>query len=243
MHTTPEQATQLAGRVYAAIAEADRRRVEVVLCPPSVALTGVRHVLGPGLQLGAQNMHWLEQGAFTGEISPLMLAGLCDFVIIGHSERRQYFGETDETVHLKVRAALSHGLTPIICVGESLELREAGQTQDWVALQVRGALRGAASAEIARVVVAYEPIWAIGTGRAATGEDANAVASLIRHLLGELGGAEAASQVRIQYGGSVTGSNVSAYMRQLEIDGALVGGASLEPDEFALIVQAAGMPA
>jgi triosephosphate isomerase len=239
MHTTPETACALAGQIDAALSTEDRRRVEVVLCPPAVALTGVKQALGRGLQLGAQNMHWLDQGAFTGEISPPMLAGICRFVIIGHSERRQHFGETNETVHLKVRAALAHGLIPIICVGESLALREAGQTHDWVALQVRGALHGASPEEVAQIVVAYEPIWAIGTGHAATGEDANAVAMVIRQVLASLGGATAAVRTRILYGGSVTGANAADFVRQPEIDGALVGGASLKPDDFARIVQAA----
>jgi triosephosphate isomerase len=239
MHTIPEEACALAGRIDAALSAEDRRRVEVILCPPAIALTGVKQVLGPALQLGAQNMHWLEEGAYTGEISPRMLVGRCGYVIIGHSERRQHFGETNETVQLKVRAALAHGLTPIICVGESLALREAGQTHDWVSLQVRGALHGAAPDDIARVIVAYEPIWAIGTGQAATGEDANAVATTIRHVLASLGGAEAAVQTRIQYGGSVTAANAGEFLHQLEIDGALVGGASLKPDDFARIVQAA----
>jgi triosephosphate isomerase len=239
MHTTPSQARALAEHTLTAIAEEDRQAVEVVLCPPAVSLAGVREVLGGALALGAQNLHWEEQGAFTGEISAPMLAELCTYVIVGHSERRHHFGETDEMVHRKARAALEHGLRPIVCVGETLALREAGQTRDWVALQVRGALHGIQEDELARVVVAYEPVWAIGTGVAASGQDANAVALAIRGVLAELGGSHVAGAVRIQYGGSVTATNAAEFLGQPEIDGALVGGASLKPNDFAAIVHAA----
>lgn len=243
MYTTPRQARELAAQTLQAIPGADQEAVEVVLCPPAVSLAGVREVLGGALAVGAQNMHWETHGAYTGEISAPMLAELCTYVIIGHSERRHYFGETDETVHRKVRAALEHGLCPIVCVGETLALREAGQTRDWVALQVRGALHGIAAAALAGVVVAYEPVWAIGTGVAASGQDANAVALAIRGVLAELGGSAAAGSVRIQYGGSVTAANAAEFLGQPEIDGALVGGASLKPHDFAAIVHAALTPA
>ncbi len=239
MHTTLAQARELAARSLEAIAKDDLSHVDVVLCPPYISLAGVREVLGGLLELGAQNMHWIEQGAYTGEISPAMLAPLCRYVIIGHSERRQHFGETDEMVHHKVRAALAHHLTPIVCVGESLQQREAGETHAWVALQIRGALHGLEPRALSGIVLAYEPIWAIGTGKAASGEDANAVALTVREVLASMSDTAIAQSVRIQYGGSVHGSNAEEFLSQPEIDGALVGGASLKADEFAKIVHAA----
>ncbi|MBI4301332.1 MAG: triose-phosphate isomerase [Chloroflexi bacterium] len=210
--------------------------VEKVLCPPFVSLTAVRElILNSSLKLGAQNMHFEEKGAYTGEVSPLMLAGLCQYVVLGHSERRQYFGESDEIVNKKVQAALKVGLKPIICVGEKLEEREKGLMEEVITRQVKGALASVPSLE--RVVVAYEPIWAIGTGRAATGEQANDTISIIRHEMGRLYGAAQADMVPIQYGGSVTGANVAEFLCQKEIDGALVGGASLKADEFIAIVE------
>jgi triosephosphate isomerase (TIM) len=238
MHTTPSQARLLADEVVEAIAPDDLQRVEVVLCPPAISLSGVREVLGGQLGLGAQNMHWKEQGAYTGEVSPKMVKELCDYVIVGHSERREYFGETDETVHLKVEAALAHRLTPIVCVGETLAQRRAGQTHDWIALQIRGALYDRTPDELARIIVAYEPVWAIGTGVAASGEDADLAAKGIRRLLCDLGG-EAMAAIRILYGGSVTGDNAPGFLCQPDVDGALVGGASLKPLDFAAIVHTA----
>jgi triosephosphate isomerase len=215
--------------------------VERVLCPPAVALTSVAAVLvNTGIGLGAQNMHWEKSGAFTGETSAPMLAGLCEYVIIGHSERRQYFAETDETVNKKARAALAHGLTPIICVGEVLAENEAGKTAEVVTRQTRAAYAGLTAAEALKTVIAYEPVWAIGTGRAATPAGANAVIGLhIRGCLAEMYSSAVAEAIRVQYGGSVTAANAVELMAQPDIDGALVGGASLKVAEFVAIVKAA----
>jgi triosephosphate isomerase len=239
MHTTPGQARDLASQTVAAIPTAARAAVEVVLCPPFIALEGVRDAVEGAVPLGAQNMYWQAEGAYTGEISPTMLVPWCRYVILGHSERRQYFGETNHDVHLKVRAAFAHNLTPIVCVGESLAQREAGETHAWVALQVREALHGVSPDQLATVVLAYEPIWAIGTGKTASGPDANTVAAMIRELVAAIGGDTAAQSARIQYGGSVNGTNAAEFLSQPDIDGALVGGASLKPEEFARIVEAA----
>lgn len=210
--------------------------VEKVVCPPFISLAAVADLLkNSSIQLGAQNMYFEEKGAYTGEISPAMLAGLCQFVILGHSERRHYFGESNELVNKKVKAALKAGLKPIVCVGETLEQREAGRTEDVVTTQTRGALDGiAASADI---VIAYEPVWAIGTGRAASGEAANATIVIIRETLARLYGSNIAQARRIQYGGSVTAENIAEFLKQSEIDGALVGGASLKANEFVSMVE------
>lgn len=215
--------------------------VEIVICPPFVALATLAPLLaGSGIGLGAQTMHWEDSGAFTGEVSPLMLKGLCSHVILGHSERRAYFGETDETVRRRLLAALKHGLKPIVCVGETLEENEAGRTAEVVARQVRGALAGLTVDQAARLVIAYEPVWAIGTGKAATPRGANDVISgIIRPALAEQFGAGVAQDVRVQYGGSVTAGNAADLFAQPDIDGALVGGASLKPAEFAAIAAAA----
>ncbi len=190
------------------------------------------------LLLGAQNCHWEDQGAFTGEVAPPMLAKLgCVLVIVGHSERRELFGDSDEDVRRKAAAVLAHGMTPIVCVGETLAEREADGTDDKVKGQVRAALAGLSGEQVAGLVVAYEPIWAIGTGRTASPEDAQAVCSLIRATVGDVAGASAAAGVRIQYGGSVKPANAGELMSQTDIDGALVGGASLDPEDFARIVQ------
>lgn len=213
---------------------------EVVLCPAFPHLRVVKEALeGSWVKLGAQNMHWEEKGAFTGEVSPLMLkdAG-CQYVIVGHSERRQYFAETDAVVNRKIRAAFAHDLLPILCVGETLAEREQGETETVIKRQVTDALAGVSPAAVTNLVIAYEPVWAIGTGRAARPDDAQAVAGLIRRTVAELYGEEAAGQVRIQYGGSVTPENVSAFLQEPDIDGALVGGASLSPETFAAIVKA-----
>lgn len=215
--------------------------VDKVLCPPFTALMAVYAML-EGLQigLGAQNLYWEEKGAFTGEVSPLMVAELCKYVIIGHSERRTYFGETDETVNKKTRTALAHGLTPIVCIGENLAQYESGQTTEVVGRQARQGLANLDPNLAARLVIAYEPVWAIGTGRASSAENANAVhGEVIRPALGELFGAEMAEAVRVLYGGSVTAANAAEFFAQPEIDGALVGGASLKKDEFLAIVRAA----
>jgi triosephosphate isomerase len=213
--------------------------VEVVFCPPFTALSAVKELVrGTPYGLGAQNLYWKEQGAFTGEISPLMLKDIgCDYVIIGHSERREHFGETDTGVNSKVKAALAAGIKPIICVGESLAQRESGETNSLVKRQTEQALTDVSPAAIPGIVIAYEPIWAIGTGRSSTGNDANEVIGLIRSAIAAKFGAEAARQMRIQYGGSVKPDNIKEFMDQPEIDGALVGGASLEVDSFLKIVR------
>ena len=209
--------------------------VETVLCPPFLSLPLVKDLLlGLSIKVGAQNMHFEERGAYTGEISPLMLCGICEYVILGHSERRQYFAETDDVVNDKIRAALAVELTPILCVGERLEQKEAGNTEEVVTRQVRGALNGIES--LIGMVIAYEPIWAIGTGRAETGEGANAIIAIIRNTVARLYGEGTAQEIRILYGGSVTAANIAEYVKQSEIDGALVGGASLKAKEFLAIV-------
>lgn len=215
--------------------------VERVICPPFVALaTLAPRLAGSGIGLGAQTMHWEDSGAFTGEISPLMLKGLCSHVILGHSERRAYFGETDETVNKRLHAAMKHGLTPIVCVGETLAENEAGRTAEVVTRQVKGALAGLTDEQAAGLVVAYEPVWAIGTGKAATPGGANdVIGGMIRPALAELFSGAIAQAIRVQYGGSVTAANAAELFGQPDIDGALVGGASLKPSEFVAIVAAA----
>jgi triosephosphate isomerase len=215
--------------------------VEKVLCPPFTALLAVSALLaGTDIGLGAQNMRWEEKGAFTGEVSPIMVKELCQYVILGHSERRKYFGESDETVNRRLLAAQAHGLTPIVCIGETLEQNEAGQTEEVVRRQALEGLKGLASDFAPRMVVAYEPIWAIGTGRASSGENANnVVGQFIRPALIGLYGKEAGESIRVLYGGSVTAANAAEFFSQPEIDGALVGGASLKADEFVGIAQAA----
>ena len=215
--------------------------VEIVLCPPFTSLTTVRDLIkDTGIGLGVQNLHWEASGAFTGEISAKMAAELCQYAIIGHSERRTYFGETDETVNKKTLAALMAGLTPIVCVGETLAENEAGRTAEVVSRQIKLGLAGLKAEQMRDVVIAYEPVWAIGTGRAATPEGANAVhRDVIRKLLAELFGQKTADEIRILYGGSVTGDNAKELFAQSDIDGGLVGGASLKPD-FIKIVKAAG---
>lgn len=211
-------------------------KVEKVLCPPFVSLITVKEsIKGTSIKLGAQNMHYENAGAFTGEISPIMLQGLCDYVIIGHSERRALFGETDQTVNKKIKAALKFGLTPIICVGETLEQNNAGETIEVVSRQVKAAFEGIESPQGS--VIAYEPIWAIGTGKAARGDQANAVSKVIRRTIAQVYNDPVAQDMRIQYGGSVTAGNVVEFLGQMEIDGALVGGASLKPEEFLTIIE------
>lgn len=213
--------------------------VEIVICPTFTALYPVHMAICEGpLRLGAQNMHWEGQGAYTGEISPAMVKEVgCTYVIIGHSERRQYFGETDDTVNKKVKAAIAAELIPIMCVGETLEQREAGITEGVVGRQVRQGLTGLTAEQIAEMVIAYEPVWAIGTGRTASSEDANAVCRYIRQVVTELAGTDSAEKVRIQYGGSVKGENIAELMAKSDIDGALVGGASLDAESFAKIIK------
>ena len=217
----------------------DVEGVEIVVCPPFVSLTSVADALkATHIKVGAQNMHWEEKGAFTGEVSPVMLKGICDYVVIGHSERRQLFGETDETVNRKVKSALAHGLIPIMAVGESLQQYEAGQTAEVVSSQVRQGLAGITAEQARGIVIAYEPVWAIGTGRAATGAGANSVVALsVRGPLAEMYGEPVAQAIRVQYGGSVTPANIAEFMTMPELDGALVGGASLKANDFAEIVK------
>ena len=212
-----------------------------VLCPPFTTLSTVAELVQKtDIKVGAQDMYWEEQGAFTGEISPAMVQELCQYVIIGHSERRQYFGETDKSVNRKVKAALRHGLIPIICVGENLAQNEAGQTEVFVGSQVRAALRDLTAEQVSGLVIAYEPIWAIGTGKPANGAGANRIIGLvIRGTVASLFGETVAQAVRIQYGGSVSPDNIAEFMREEEIDGALVGGASLKADSFIAILKKA----
>lgn len=205
-----------------------------ILCPPAISLMAVREVLDAHLfrrvELGAQNMYFEEQGAFTGEIAPSMVRELCSTVILGHSERRTLFGETDELVNKKVLAAFRHNLRPIVCVGEHLDQYESGQTEAVIHAQVQQSLAGIGSEDAPKLVIAYEPIWAIGTGKAATAEGAGQIIHYIRELYREMYGEKAARELRILYGGSVTSSNISEFIAQPDIDGALVGGASLKPD-------------
>lgn len=215
--------------------------VEKVVCPPFVSLAAASEILaGAKIGLGAQNLFWEEKGAFTGEVSPAMVKELCGYVILGHSERRAYFDETDETVNKRLLAAQKHDLTPIVCVGETLGQYEANQTRDVVSAQTRLGLAGVAGDFAPRIVVAYEPVWAIGTGKASTGEAANAVVKdVIRPVIAELYGEVVAQAVRVLYGGSVISANASEFFSQPDIDGALVGGASLRADEFVAITKAA----
>ncbi|MDD5191085.1 MAG: triose-phosphate isomerase [Dehalococcoidales bacterium] len=210
--------------------------VEKVVCPPFISLSAVHEILkGSQLKVGAQNLHFEEKGAFTGEISPLMLTGLCEYVILGHSERRQYFQETDEVVNKKLKTALKFGLKPILCVGEKLAEYEDGLTSEVVTGQLKASLKDVTLSE--NLVVAYEPIWAIGTGKAANGTQANAVISRIRKIIQELSTESTSQCVRILYGGSVTMDNIQEFAGMPAIDGALVGGASLKPDQFISIVK------
>jgi len=234
MNTTLAQASALVAEMRERL---DRiEGVEKVLCPPFISLAAIGELLrGTSIKLGAQNMYFEEKGAYTGEVSPLMLSDLCDFVILGHSERRQYFAETDDLVNNKVRAALKIGLTPILCLGERLEEKEAGKTEEVVTRQVRAALEGIKSPQ--ELVIAYEPVWAIGTGKAATSHESNDTIGLLRRTVAQLYSEELAQGVCILYGGSVTASNIAGFIEQPEIDGALVGGASLKAEEFLSIVE------
>jgi len=237
MYKTVAEAIELAEALRAALA--DVTTMELAVCVPATALEAVGQTLaGSNIGVGAQNMHWEDQGAYTGEISPLMVKELAQYVILGHSERRQYFGETDETVNRKLKAALKHGLTPIVCIGESLEQNRAGETVPFVRSQIHGAFAGLNADEARRVVLAYEPIWAIGTGLTATPEDADGIIrEAIRDVLAELYDRETAELIRVQYGGSVKPENMAAFMAMPEIDGALVGGASLKLESFTAIVR------
>ena len=234
MHKTIAEALEFVNDVKDSV---NNDKVEAVICAPFTLLKDLKQATnGTNIKIGAQNMHFEEKGAFTGEISPLMLKELdMDYVVIGHSERRQYFNETDETVNKKVLKALEVGIDPILCVGETLEEREAGNTKDVCKVQVEKALENVSKEDLAKVVIAYEPVWAIGTGKTATSEDANDVIAYIREVVANLYG-ELANEVRIQYGGSVKPSNVAEIMNQSDIDGALVGGASLEANDYVELV-------
>jgi len=239
MHKTVREAVETANTVKTFVAAVEN--VDVVICPPFTALADVgRAIAGSNVELGAQDMHWETDGAHTGEISGPMLWELgCTYVILGHSERRRSFRESDEEVGLKVKAAFAQELLPILCVGETLEERDAGRTEGVIEGQIRAAVTGVEGEALPRLVVAYEPVWAIGTGRSATGQEANRVSALIRMWLGAAAGGPSADETRVLYGGSVTPENIAEFIGQPEIDGALVGGASLNPEAFAQIVLAA----
>ncbi|MDL2289207.1 triose-phosphate isomerase [Clostridia bacterium OttesenSCG-928-F22] len=211
---------------------------DVVVCPTYVCLPAVKEAIaGTNIHIGAQNMHWEEKGAFTGEISPKMLVELgIEYVIIGHSERREYFAETDETVNKKIKSALAYGLIPIVCVGETLEQREQGITNAWVGKQVEAAFEGISAQDAKGIVIAYEPIWAIGTGKTATPQDANEVNGVVRATIEKLYGKEVAQAVRIQYGGSMNPKNATELMAMEHIDGGLIGGASLKAEDFSKVI-------
>jgi triosephosphate isomerase (TIM) len=241
MHKTHLEAIQAVQKLSYLLDAADAERVEVVICPPFTALRAVQTLIDAdklSYELGAQNVYAEEKGPFTGEVSPVMLAALkCSYVIVGHSERRELFGETDSFVNRKVRAVFGSGMRPIVCVGETLGERDAGGTDEKVRGQIRRAFQGVALEQAPEAVVAYEPIWAIGTGRNAEPSDAGDVIGLIREALASMYSDTIAQAVRVQYGGSVKAGNIRDFMAHPEIDGALVGGASLDPEEFALIVK------
>ncbi len=241
MHHNHFDAIQMVQKLSYRLSKDDYRMVDVSVHPPFTDLRSVQTVLEADkipIALGAQHCHWEEKGAFTGEVSPAMLAKLnVSYVIAGHSERRTLFAETDEMVNAKVRAILTNGMTPILCVGESLEEREAGTTEERVRAQVAAGLAKVSAEQVAGLVIAYEPIWAIGTGRNASAADAQAVCAAIRATVASSFGAAAGEGLRVQYGGSVKPSNIVELMAEADIDGALVGGASLDADEFARLVQ------
>jgi triosephosphate isomerase len=241
MNATHLEAIQMVQKLSYRLQPSDYDRVEVVVAPPFTALRSVQTVIEADhllIQLGAQHCHWEGQGAFTGEVSPTMLQKLSvRHVIVGHSERRQYFGETDELVNQRIKAVLAHRMHPIVCVGETLEQREAGETEQVVVSQVQRAMVGVGADQIAVSGVAYEPVWAIGTGRNAFPDDAGAVCELIRETIRRQAGTGAAEGVRILYGGSVNPGNIKGFMAKRHINGALVGGASLDPDAFAAIIR------
>jgi triosephosphate isomerase len=237
MNKTVAEAVALAKAIREAVNDEDG--VDRVVCPPFVDLPAVAEVLaGSNVKVGAQNMHWAANGAYTGEVSAPMLGGLAEYVILGHSERRQYFNETDEGVNKKIKAALEAGLIPIVCCGESLEQNEAGETQSFVSGQVRGALAGLDAGQVESLVIAYEPIWAIGTGRAATAQQANDICGgVVRATVAELYGPAVAANTRILYGGSTNDKNIREIMAQPDIDGALIGGAALKVESYAEMVR------
>ena len=239
MHYTPEEAVKVINELKPLVKDAT---CDVVVCPTFVCLDAVlKAVEGSNIKVAAQNMHFEEKGAFTGEVAPGMLEAMgVSYVVLGHSERREYFSETDEALNKKVKAAFAHNLTPILCCGETLEEREAGNTKDVCKVQVEKALENVSKEDLAKVVIAYEPVWAIGTGKTATSKQANDVISYIREVIASVYG-DVANKVRIQYGGSVKPSNVVEIMEQSDIDGALVGGASLQPADYIALVNYQGV--
>ena len=239
MHTDLAEATILVEGIKAALAEGEVSR-EVVVCPPFTGLSTVADLIEEtDVRLGAQNMYFEPKGAFTGEVSPLMLTDVgCHYVILGHSERREYFSESDALINQKIKAAFQYDLIPILCVGESLAQREANETQSFIDSQLTAGLEGLTAEQVSQMVIAYEPIWAIGTGKTATAEQAGEVCTAIRAKVAALFDAATAEALRIQYGGSVKGSNAKEILSQPDIDGALVGGASLKADDFMAIIKA-----
>lgn len=235
MHYTVDEAVKVVEELKGLVKDA---KAEVVVCPTFVCLDAVKKaVAGTNIKVGAQNMHFEEKGAFTGEIAPGMLEAMgIDYVVLGHSERRAYFNETDEDIKKKIAAAFAHNITPIVCYGESLEEREAGTTNSVIEAQIKVSLAGLSNEEASKVVIAYEPIWAIGTGKTATSEQANETIAAIRGMVAEMYGQEVADKVRIQYGGSVKSGTIKEQMSMSDIDGALVGGASLIASDFSQIV-------
>ena len=237
MNNSIDEAITLADTICHNVAATES--VERILCPSFVCLPAVRRVVdGTSIAVGAQNVHWADSGAYTGEISATMLQDLVSHVIIGHSERRQYFGETDETVNKKIHSALAHGLTPILCVGESLAQNEAGETHSVVSRQVKAALTGLSGDQVRSLILAYEPIWAIGTGKAATAEQAQEICgATVRASVAEAYDSSVAEEVRVLYGGSTNDKNIGEIMRKADIDGALIGGAALKADSFSAMVK------
>ncbi len=239
MNKTVEQATLLVAGMLPGLQAI--RTVDRVICPPFTSLMTLAGMLsGTEIGLGAQNLHWEASGAFTGEVSPEMVKEFCQYVIIGHSERRAFFGETDESVNSKVKASLANGLIPIVCVGETLNENENGKTEEVVSRQVKKGFEGISKEAAAKIVVAYEPVWAIGTGKAASAEMANdIIGGAVRKNLAELFGSDQAEKIRILYGGSVKGENAAEFFAKSDIDGGLIGGASLKAEDFLKIVEAA----
>jgi triosephosphate isomerase len=237
MNKTAQEAVELVTAIRGELANVTA--AEIVVCPSFLAVPDTsRLAAGTVIGVGAQDLYWKESGAYTGEVAPNMVAEFCTYVIIGHSERREYFGETDESVNLKIKAAFAHGLTPIVCVGETLALRQENKTETWVSGQVKAALEGLTAEQVASLIIAYEPIWAIGTGLAATAEDAEHVCgAVVRATVAKMCGDAVAQAVRIQYGGSVKPDNTAELMAQPNIDGALIGGASLKAADFIGIVR------
>ncbi len=235
MNMTPDEAKALVSELIPLVKDA---KAEVVVCPPYVDLSVVQPLIaGTNIKLGSQSIHWAAKGAFTGEVSADMLKAFgVSYAIIGHSERRQYFGETDESVNARAKAAIATGITPIICVGESLDQREAGETDAFVSGQTVAALKDIPAADVEKLVIAYEPIWAIGTGRTATNEQANETIGVVRAAIAGVYGRETAEKVRIQYGGSMNPKNATELMAMPEIDGGLIGGASLKAEDFSKVV-------